>query len=115
MNPVLRHPVLTRLATELGTSSAQVALRWAVHRGAAVIPRSTSPAHIARNLDIWSIQLSEAQLARSCADRERSNLKSLGKGVEEGEGETPRRGERRGPREVGKGPCAPHPALRRHL
>ena len=40
-NPVLKHPVILRIAKELGRSTAQVALRWALQSGVAIIPALT--------------------------------------------------------------------------
>ena len=63
VNPVLRHPVVMRLAAETGRSSAQVVLRWALQREVVVIPRSSRQVHMKANLDVLSFQLSPDQLA----------------------------------------------------
>ena len=63
INPVLKHPVLGRIAKEIGRSTAQVALRWAVQHGAAVIPRSTKPRNMAANLQIFDFELDDAHMA----------------------------------------------------
>ena len=61
-NPVLRHPVLGRIAAEIGRSPAQVALRWAVQHDVVVIPRSSRPAHMAASLAIFDFALHEAHM-----------------------------------------------------
>lgn len=61
-NPVLKHPVLSRIGSDIGKSPAQVALRWAVQHGAAVIPRSRSPIRMKGNLQLDQFTLTEAQM-----------------------------------------------------
>jgi len=61
-NPVLRHPVLERISRELGRSTAQIALRWAIQHNAAVIPRSTRPKHMAANLQLADFVLAPEQM-----------------------------------------------------
>lgn len=49
-NPdVLNDPVVIAIATAVGRTPAQVVLRWAVQRGTAPLPRSTTPSRIAEN------------------------------------------------------------------
>jgi hypothetical protein len=55
--------VLARVGKELGgRSNAQVALRWALQRGAVVIPASSSPVHAAENLQLRDFALTDAQM-----------------------------------------------------
>jgi diketogulonate reductase-like aldo/keto reductase len=63
LNPVLKHPVIIRIAKQLGRSPAQVALRWALQSGAAVIPRSTKAKNMRANLELFDFELSAAQMA----------------------------------------------------
>ena len=56
-NPVLRHPVLTRLAGEVGRSVSQLVLRWALQHGVAVIPRSARPERMIENLGALDFSL----------------------------------------------------------
>ena len=44
-NPVLNHPLLTRIAAAHKRSVAQVVLRWQQQLGVAIIPASRSPTH----------------------------------------------------------------------
>lgn len=52
-----------RMAAELGVSEAQLLLRWAVQLGYAVLPKSTNPERMRANLDLFSFELTPAQLA----------------------------------------------------
>ena len=62
INPVIKHPVLNRIGSDLGRTAAQVALRWAVQHRVPVLPRSTRPAHLAANRQIFDFELSEEQM-----------------------------------------------------
>lgn len=56
------HPVVNGIAKAHKTTPCQVILRWNVQRGVAVIPRSSSPAHIAENLQVASMKLTEEEM-----------------------------------------------------
>ena len=49
----LEEPVITGIAEAHGKSAAQVMLRWGLQHGRSVIPKSTKPARIAENLDVF--------------------------------------------------------------
>jgi len=59
---LLGHPVIKAVAAEVGQSPAVVCLRWAVQQGIAVIPKSSSPEHIAQNAAVLNIMLTEKQM-----------------------------------------------------
>lgn len=61
---IFTHPTLTEIGRAHGKSVAQVALRWAVQRGVAIIPKSTHRERLAENLDIWDFALSDDEMAR---------------------------------------------------
>ena len=62
---VFRVPTLTEIADKHDTSPAQVSLAWALSKpGIAVIPRSSSPAHIQDNLAALDLRLDEDDIAR---------------------------------------------------
>ncbi|MEE5994112.1 MAG: aldo/keto reductase [Oscillospiraceae bacterium] len=42
---------------------AQVALRWNTQRGVVIIPKSSNPARMAQNLDIWDFTLTDEEMA----------------------------------------------------
>jgi diketogulonate reductase-like aldo/keto reductase len=56
-------PTLLEIAQQHGKSTAQVMLRWHLQRGRSAIPKSTKPARIAENFDIFDFELSTEQLA----------------------------------------------------
>ncbi|WP_312181165.1 aldo/keto reductase [Arthrobacter sp.] len=60
---VLADPVITAIAAELGRTPAQVVLRWHVQAGSIVIPKASSEDRITGNLDLFSFDLDDAQLA----------------------------------------------------
>jgi len=58
-------PVLNDIAKTRGRSVAQVVLRWLVQQGGiAPIPRSSNPARIAENLQVFDFELSAAEMQR---------------------------------------------------
>ena len=60
---IFTHPVLTAIGQKYGKSAAQVALRWNVQRGVAVIPKSVHKERMEQNIDIWDFRLSDADMA----------------------------------------------------
>ena len=60
---IFTHPVLTEIGRKYGKSAAQVALRWNVQRGVAVIPKSTHKERMEQNIDIWDFTLSGGDMA----------------------------------------------------
>ena len=57
-------PAVVAAATELGVTPAQVVLRWAVQQNRIVIPKSMSVERQATNMDLFSFELSEEQMAQ---------------------------------------------------
>lgn len=60
---VLSDPTIGGIADRLGVSPAQVIIRWHLQLGGAVIPKSTNPERLRQNLDVYSFELSDADLA----------------------------------------------------
>ena len=56
-------PTLLEIAAQYDKSAAQVMLRWHLQRGRSVIPKSTKPARIAENFDVFDFELSTERLA----------------------------------------------------
>ena len=54
---------VTQIAERLGVTTGQVVLRWHIQQGTIVIPKSVTPARIAANLDLFSFELSEQDVA----------------------------------------------------
>lgn len=59
---MLSHPVITGLAAKYGKNSGQIVLRFEVQEGIIVFPKSTNPARLAGNLDIFDFRLSEEEM-----------------------------------------------------
>lgn len=60
---VLRDQALTRIAKAHGKTPAQVTLRWLVQKGMVVIPKASSRAHLAENMDLFSWSLADGEMA----------------------------------------------------
>jgi diketogulonate reductase-like aldo/keto reductase len=56
-------PTLLDIGRQHGKSAAQVMLRWHLQSGRAAIPKSTRPARIAENFDIFDFELTREQIA----------------------------------------------------
>ncbi len=60
--------VLQRIGDAHGKTAAQVALRWLVQQGIITIPKSGSVPHLRENLDVFSWQLTDAEMQRLNTD-----------------------------------------------
>ncbi len=60
---LLGEPGIVEIARRHGRSPVQVILRWHVQHGFVAIPKSTDPAHIRENIDIFDFELSADELA----------------------------------------------------
>ncbi|WP_433309496.1 aldo/keto reductase [Micromonospora sp. CA-269861] len=58
----LQDPVIGDIATAHGKTPAQVMLRWHLQQGRSAIPKSTKPARIAENIDVFDFALTGDQL-----------------------------------------------------
>lgn len=61
---ILRTPEFEHMAASYGKDTGQLALRWSVQNGFVPLTRSSSPAHIARNLDIFDFEINEDDMRR---------------------------------------------------
>ena len=59
----LTDPAVTSAAERLGVTAGQVVLRWHVQQGSIVIPKSVTPERIAANLDVFSFDLTDEDMA----------------------------------------------------
>jgi len=55
-------PTLLEIARRHGKSAAQVMLRWHLQQGRSAIPKSTKPARIAENFDVFDFELDSDEL-----------------------------------------------------
>lgn len=60
---VLAHPVIIEIAQKYNKSPAQVVVRWDLQHDIVVFPKSTSPARMRENADVFDFELSEADMA----------------------------------------------------
>jgi 2,5-diketo-D-gluconate reductase A len=58
----LTDPIITDLAAKYGKTPAQVVLRWHIEHGNVVFPKSTTPARIRENVDLFDFQLEPADV-----------------------------------------------------
>lgn len=56
-------PTLAAIGHRYAKTPAQVMLRWHLQQGRSAIPKSTKPARIAENFDVFDFSLSDAELA----------------------------------------------------
>jgi diketogulonate reductase-like aldo/keto reductase len=59
----LKDPVVVGIAEAHGKTAAQVMLRWHLQQGRSVIPKSTKPARIVENIDVFDFDLTPDELA----------------------------------------------------
>src|SRR5690606_37579632 len=59
----LEDQTIGRIGAVHGKSPAQVMLRWHVQEGRSAIPKSTKPARIAENFDVFDFELSSDEIA----------------------------------------------------
>ncbi|NYJ02156.1 diketogulonate reductase-like aldo/keto reductase [Nocardioides thalensis] len=60
-------PVVTAAAERLGVTPAQVVLRWHVELGSIAIPKSGTPSRQRENLDVFSFELTQDEVAAIAA------------------------------------------------
>ncbi|MEU1972915.1 aldo/keto reductase [Microbacterium sp. NPDC019599] len=61
---VMEDAAIGEIARAHGKTPPQVMLRWGIQQGRSVIPKSTNPARIAENLDLFDFELSAEELTR---------------------------------------------------
>ena len=59
---ILKQDRIGRIAVRHGKSTAQVCLRWALQKGAAVIPKTSDPDRLAQNFDVFDFALSHEEM-----------------------------------------------------
>lgn len=67
---LLEDPVLDEIAKAKGKNTAQVSLRWLIQQNIAVVPRTTDPAKLAANIDIFDFELNDDEMTRIGALRD---------------------------------------------
>lgn len=65
---VFKDATLARIAQAHGKNNGQVTLRWLLQQGDVIaIPRSTNPAHVESNLDVFDFELNDEQMSEITA------------------------------------------------
>lgn len=59
---LLNEPILKKLADKYHKTTAQIILRWHIEEGNSVFPKSTNPAHIQENFDIFDFALTDEDM-----------------------------------------------------
>lgn len=62
---ILANPAIVAIASAHEKSPAQVAIRWQLQHDLIIIPRSTNPAHMAENIDVFDFELTPWRWRRS--------------------------------------------------
>jgi diketogulonate reductase-like aldo/keto reductase len=85
-------PTLLEIGRGHGRSTAQIMLRWHLQKGRSAIPKSTKPARIAENFDVFDFELSADEVAaidaldtgtRGGPDPDSITLESFGREIPE--------------------------------
>ncbi len=61
---LIREPLFSELGKKYGKTNVQIILRWHIQEGTVIFPRSTNPAHIRENFDIFDFVLTEEEMNR---------------------------------------------------
>merc|ERR1712083_1128086 len=64
IDPLILHGAIpTKIAQAHNRSTVQVALKWIVHKGIPAVTKSGNPIHLAEDLDLWSFNLTDDDIA----------------------------------------------------
>ena len=70
----LKHPLAKELAEKYNKTPGQILLRQLIQRGICVIPKSTNEKRIKENIDIFDFELSQEEMEKFAAIKERKRL-----------------------------------------
>ncbi|MBQ2635119.1 MAG: aldo/keto reductase [Methanobrevibacter sp.] len=61
---IFTNPILVEIGEKYGKSAAQVILRWLLHRGIVVFPKSTKESRMIENKDLFDFELSDEDMEK---------------------------------------------------
>lgn len=61
--PLMRDPIIEKIAKAHNKTGVQVLVRWAIQRGTICIPKSNNPERIRSNADVFDFELTEDEMA----------------------------------------------------
>jgi D-xylose reductase len=64
VTPLFDQSIIQTIAKKYRKTTGQVLLRWAIQRGLAVIPKSTNEGRLVQNLDVFSFDLEQSEIAQ---------------------------------------------------
>jgi len=64
---LINGPLVTEIAQHYNVTGPQVALKWAVQQGVPVVPKSSNPVHLAQDFDLFSFNLTDADMTKLTA------------------------------------------------
>lgn len=64
---ILRDPVINKIAEAHGKTAAQVIIRWHIQKGFCVVPGSSNPEHIQENIEVFTFELTDAEMEQIAA------------------------------------------------
>lgn len=59
---LINEPLFAKLGQKYGKTNVQIILRWHIQEGTIIFPRSTNPAHIKENFEIFDFELTEYEM-----------------------------------------------------
>lgn len=68
---VFADPTIKAVASAHKVSPAQVAVKWSLQRGVAVVVGTDNQEHMASDLDVWSFELTPAEMSKIDAIQDR--------------------------------------------
>jgi len=66
-NELLKGDLVTKIGKAHNVSGVQVSLKWLVQQGSPVVPKSSNPVHLHQDLDLFSFDLTEQEMAQLSA------------------------------------------------
>merc|ERR1719235_2155123 len=66
---ILHGDLTTSIAKAHNVSTVQVALKWIVQHGIPAVTKSSNPAHLASDLDLWSWNLTSSEMSQLSAHK----------------------------------------------